>query len=144
MYNAISSGHCNLVLVILVDADRPVVLLQHGLLSCSVDWVLNPVNESFAFLLADAGFDVWLGNSRGNTYALRHETLTPDDEKFWDFRLVRYYGNEARNSVLVLLGITRLTFGTPIYACLYPTAQVFCYVLPGYSRSPERCIRCSN
>jgi len=36
-------------------------------------------------LLADAGFEVWLGNARGNTYGRKHKTLTPKDKKFWDF-----------------------------------------------------------
>lgn len=44
---------------------RPVVLLWHGFLMCSEVWVSSPdFNESLAFVLAEAGYDVWLGNTR--------------------------------------------------------------------------------
>lgn len=64
---------------------RPAIFLQHGLLGSSADWVENYPNESFAFILADAGFDVWLGNSRGNIYALNHVNCSTKNDSFWKF-----------------------------------------------------------
>ena len=65
---------------------RPPVLLQHALLCSSFDYVNNAPNESLGFVLADAGFDVWLGNNRGNQWGRQHVNLTVDSEAFWDFR----------------------------------------------------------
>jgi len=64
---------------------RPVVYIQHGLLGSAADFLLNPVNESLGFLLADAGADVWLGNSRGNIYSMKHMHLDEKQAAFWQF-----------------------------------------------------------
>lgn len=37
--------------------------------------------------MADAGYDVWMPNARGNRYSRKHVSLNPDkdEKKFWDF-----------------------------------------------------------
>uniref|UniRef100_A0A182NS05 Partial AB-hydrolase lipase domain-containing protein n=1 Tax=Anopheles dirus TaxID=7168 RepID=A0A182NS05_9DIPT len=61
------------------------VFLQHGLLSSSADWLLSGPDKALAFILADAGYDVWLGNARGNTYSRKHVSFSSDETAFWDF-----------------------------------------------------------
>ena len=46
------------------DCRRPAVLLQHGLFQTALPFVFNGRTGSLAFVLVDAGFDVWLSNTR--------------------------------------------------------------------------------
>ncbi|KAJ2665082.1 cholesterol esterase [Coemansia sp. RSA 1200] len=67
---------------------RPVVLFWHGFMLSSECFVCHPdwVNI-LPFRLAEAGYDVWLGNSRGNKYSYKHLRFTPEDRRFWDFSI---------------------------------------------------------
>ncbi|XP_028038939.1 lysosomal acid lipase/cholesteryl ester hydrolase-like [Bombyx mandarina] len=66
------------------DRKRP-VLMMHGLFD-SADTFIIRGNRSMAISLANAGYDVWLGNMRGNKHSRRHVTLNPDkDPEFWNF-----------------------------------------------------------
>ena len=62
------------------------VLLQHGLVDSSDTWIVNSEPLAPGFILANKGYDVWFGNSRGNKHSRNHTVLNPDkDAEFWDF-----------------------------------------------------------
>lgn len=65
--------------------NKPIVFLQHGLLCSSSDWVLLGPESGLAYLLSDQGYDVWMGNARGNRYSRKHAKYSPTFKKFWNF-----------------------------------------------------------
>jgi len=69
-----------------VTARRPPVLCWHGMASSGYAFMTNGASSA-AFTLANAGYDVWLGNTRGNTFSRKHVKLDPsdDEDEFWDF-----------------------------------------------------------
>lgn len=43
-------------------------------------WFLNSAEQSLGFILADLGFDVWVGNVRGTRWSHGHISLSEKDE----------------------------------------------------------------
>ncbi|KAG2394325.1 Triacylglycerol lipase [Vigna angularis] len=66
-------------------ADKPPVLLQHGLFCDALSWLINPPDEALGFILADYGYDVWISNTRGTKYSRSHRSLSPNDAAFWNW-----------------------------------------------------------
>lgn len=72
------------------------ILFVHGIFDSSDGWVCNDEDKSLPLLLSKLGYDVWLGNSRGNKYSKNHVKLnekinhsqTERDnftKEFWNF-----------------------------------------------------------
>ena len=137
---------------------RP-VLLQHGLLDAATTWVMNFPEQSLAYILADAGYDVWLGNMRGNYYSRAHTKYNPaKDEEFWDFSwddmarddlpsMIAYILNQTKQEQIAYVGHSQGTMiafaefsrsNNPLrqnlsfYAALAPVAHL------GHIESPIR------
>ncbi|XP_065172848.1 lipase 1-like, partial [Atheta coriaria] len=65
---------------------KPPILLMHGLV-CSSFSYLTSGEKSLPYYLAKNGFDVWLGNARGNAFSRKHIAIDPDvnPKQFFDF-----------------------------------------------------------
>jgi len=68
-----------------VDANRiepqPVVFFQHGICDTADVWVTSHGDEAPAFVFANEGYDVWLGNQRGSANGRKHVSLDPDGHR---------------------------------------------------------------
>ncbi|TDG48666.1 hypothetical protein AWZ03_004995 [Drosophila navojoa] len=90
------------------------VLLMHGLLDSSATWILMGPHSGLGYFLYDAGYDVWLGNVRGNRYSRSHVKLNPDtDKSYWSFSWheIGYYDLPALiDAVLAKTGYQKLSY----------------------------------
>ncbi|XP_077486701.1 lysosomal acid lipase/cholesteryl ester hydrolase-like [Amblyomma americanum] len=64
---------------------RGPVFVMTGLLADSASLVLDFPGQSLGFVLADSGYDVWLGNTRGSIFGRKHRTLDVRSKSFWNF-----------------------------------------------------------
>lgn len=93
----------------------PVVILQHGVTSSSDVFILNDPELSPGFRLVKAGYDVWLGNNRGNKYSRKHTKLDPDynNAQFFDFsfqELAKYDVPAQVNFVIKMTGRPKIAW----------------------------------
>ncbi|KAH7915067.1 triacylglycerol lipase [Hygrophoropsis aurantiaca] len=88
-------------------ARKPVVYLHHGLLMNSEVWVcLTKAERCLPFVLVEQGFDVWLGNNRGNKYSKKSLHHSPSSVKFWDYSLDDFAWYDIPDSIAYILDTT--------------------------------------
>ncbi|XP_058795138.1 lipase 3-like [Phymastichus coffea] len=68
---------------------KSVVYIGHGLFGSSDFFAILGPQQALLYMLADAGYDVWIGNFRGNTYSRRHVkySVNSDNLKYWGFSM---------------------------------------------------------
>ncbi|KAG5674586.1 hypothetical protein PVAND_004540 [Polypedilum vanderplanki] len=64
---------------------REPVILMHGLLATAADFLITGPDIAIAYLLSNNGYDVYLGNSRGNKYSTKHRIYTTDSTEYWRY-----------------------------------------------------------
>ncbi|CAH4000318.1 lipase 1-like isoform X2 [Pieris brassicae] len=85
---------------------RP-VLLMHGLMGSSDNFLIMGPDKSLGYMLADAGYDVWLGNMRGTVHSA-HQNLTRQDAKFWNFSFDEHGKYDLPAMIDKVLSVTKL------------------------------------
>jgi lysosomal acid lipase/cholesteryl ester hydrolase len=69
--------------------------------------ICNKENRSLPFLLANQGFDVWLGNNRGNKYSNKHVSLDPaKNASYWEFSFHEMGLYDLPAEINYILGVT--------------------------------------
>ncbi|KAI2466476.1 alpha/beta-hydrolase [Annulohypoxylon bovei var. microspora] len=87
---------------------KRVVYLHHGLLMNSEVWVcLTDAQRSLPFVLVERGFDVWLGNNRGNKYSKKSVKHSPTTIDFWNFSIDEFAFYDIPDSINYILETTR-------------------------------------
>ncbi|XP_075538765.1 gastric triacylglycerol lipase-like isoform X2 [Dermacentor variabilis] len=113
-------GHCGANVTGGACCGRKPVFVMTGLLADSASIVLDFPKQSLGYVLADNGYDVWLGNVRGNTYGKKHKNLDVKSKKFWNFSFhehaifdvpaqVDYVLKETKHKDLLYIGVSQGT-----------------------------------
>lgn len=61
------------------------IFLMHGLFCAATMWVAEGSDKSLGFMLADAGYDVWMLSARATSFSATHKHLDPQSKKYWDY-----------------------------------------------------------
>lgn len=86
---------------------KKVVYLHHGLLMNSEVWVCQTEEQRcLPFQLVERGYDVWLGNNRGNKYSKKSTQHIPSSPEFWNFSIDQFAFFDIPDSIEYILSVT--------------------------------------
>lgn len=86
---------------------KKVVYLHHGLLMNSEVWVcMTEAERCLPFMLVEKGYDVWLGNNRGNKYSKKSTRYSPASNAFWDFSIDQFAFHDIPDGINYILATT--------------------------------------
>jgi len=103
---------------------KGVAFFQHGFMQNSESWICRGPGKALAYTLVDEGYDVWLGNNRGNKYSYKHTTLSPQEDEFWNFCIDNFAMSDLPSMIEYVLSFT----GSPSLSYIgfsQGTAQAF-------------------
>lgn len=67
------------------EKTKGTAFLMHGLFRNSADFLATGPKIALPYLLADSGFDVFIGNSRGSKFSTEHDNHSYNSSEFWNF-----------------------------------------------------------
>lgn len=86
---------------------KKVVYMHHGLMMNSEVWVcLTERERCLPFQLVERGYDVWLGNNRGNKYSKKSVHTAPSSSAFWNFSMDQFAFHDIPDSIAYILETT--------------------------------------
>jgi lysosomal acid lipase/cholesteryl ester hydrolase len=86
---------------------KKVVYMHHGLMMNSEVWVcLTERQRCLPFELVERGYDVWLGNNRGNKYSKKSIHAPPTSSSFWNFSMDQFAFHDIPDTINYILETT--------------------------------------
>lgn len=61
------------------------VFLMHGFLTTPISFFISNTKNSLPFMLADNGYDVFMGSRRGTKFSTNHKNFSTESKEFWNF-----------------------------------------------------------
>ncbi|KAG6519300.1 hypothetical protein ZIOFF_022793 [Zingiber officinale] len=90
-------------------------------------WFANSFEQSLGFILADNGFDVWVGNVRGTRWSHGHTRLSVHEKAFWDWswQELAQYDLQAMISYVYSVTNSKIFYVGHSQACFIPLTIYF-------------------